>query len=57
MPDEERCFQGVRMVVVEGGPLLQPEVVPIAVVAVVLQDDHVFRAQAVDDATDDRGFT
>ena len=52
--DEERRFQGVRMVVVERGALLQPEVVPIAVVTVVLQHDYVLGAQAVHDAADDR---
>ena len=50
-----RAWLGV--VVVEHGALFEPQVVAIAVVTVVLEDDDVFRAEAIDDPADDSGFT
>ena len=44
------------MVVVERGALLEPQVVPIAVVAIVLEHGDLVVAQAVDDAPHDGGL-
>ena len=44
------------MVVVERGPLFEPQVVAIAVVAIVIQQRDVFGAEAVDDPPDHRGL-
>jgi hypothetical protein len=41
------------MVVVECGTLFQPQVVAIPVVAIVIEDNHVFGPEALDNAADD----
>ncbi len=45
------------MVVVERGPLFEPQIVTIAVVAIVIQQGDVFGTQAIDDAAHNRGFS
>jgi hypothetical protein len=41
------------VIVVEGGAFFETEIVPIAVVAIVLEDAHLRIAKGVDDAPDD----
>ncbi len=41
------------MIVVERGPLLEPQIVAVAVVAIVLEDDDLLWTEAVDDVPDD----
>ena len=51
--DEEVGLERVRVVVVEGGALLEPKVVAVAIVAVVLEHDDLLGSQALDDLPDD----
>ena len=44
------------MIVVERGALLEPQVVAIAIVAIVLEDGDLVVAEALDDAPDDGGL-
>ena len=44
------------MIVVEGSAFFEAEIVPIAVVAIVLEDAHLPVAERIDDAADDGGF-
>jgi len=55
--DQERGLERVGVVVVERRALFQPQIVAIAVVTVVLEDDDVLGAQAVHDPADDGGLT
>ena len=45
------------MVVVERGAFLEPQIVAIAVVAIVIAASDVLESQAVDDAADHGGFS
>ena len=44
------------MVVVERGALFEAQVVAIAIVAIVLEERHLFGAETVDDPPHDGGF-
>ena len=57
VPDQQGGLERVGVVVIERGAIFEPQVVAIAVVTVVLEDDDVFRAEAVYDPTDDSGLT
>ena len=57
VPDQQGSLEGVGVVVVERGALFESQVVAIAVVTVVLEDDDVFRAQAVYNPADDSRLT
>ena len=44
------------MVVVERGAFLEAQIVPVAVVAIVIEHRHLVRAEALDDAPDHGGL-
>ncbi len=54
--DHEIRFERVGMIVVERGTLLEAQVVAIAVVAIVIQQRHLLRSEAVDNPPDHGGF-
>ena len=49
-------FERVGMVVVERGALLEPQIIPIAVVAVVIEPRHLFKSKAVNNPPHHRGL-
>ena len=53
MADEQIRLERVRVIVVERGPLLERQIVAVAVVAVVLEHDDLLGAEAVDNLPDD----
>jgi hypothetical protein len=53
VPDHQVGFERVRVIVVERRPLLQPEVVAIAVVAIVVEHGHPAVVDRIDDPPDD----
>jgi hypothetical protein len=53
---EQVRLERVGMVVVERRPLLEPQVVAVAVVPIVLEHGDLAVADALDDAADDRGL-
>ncbi len=54
VPHEQVGLERVGMIVVERSPLLEAEIVPIAVIPIVLEDRDLLVADALDDAADDR---
>src|SRR3954462_13959076 len=53
MPDQQIRLQRIGMIVVEGGPLFQAQIVPVPVIAVVFEHSDLVVADAFDDAADD----
>ncbi len=51
--DEEVRLERVRMIIIQRGTLLEPQIVAITVVTIVLEDDDLLWSEAVDDVTDD----
>ncbi len=51
--DQQVRFERIGMVVVERGALLEAQVVAIAIVAIVLEQRHVFGTETVDDPPHD----
>ena len=41
------------MIVVEGGPFLEPQIAAIPVIPIVFEHDHIIVAKAFDDVADD----
>jgi uridine kinase len=56
VPDHQVGLEGIRMVVVQRRTLLEAQVAPVPVVAVVLEHRHLVVAEALDDAPDDGGL-
>ena len=56
VPHEKIRLQRIRMIVVERRPLLEPQVVAVAIVAIVLEDGHLIVADALDDPPHDGGL-
>jgi hypothetical protein len=54
--NEEVGLERVGMVVVERRALFEPEIVPILVVPIVIEDGDAIVAERIDDASDDRGL-
>jgi hypothetical protein len=54
VPDEEIGFERVRVVVIEGRPLFQAQVVTIAIVPIVLEDRHGRIAEGFENLANDR---
>jgi len=54
--DHEVRFEGAGMVVVEGGALLDPQIVAVAIITIVVEHGDLLQAQAVDNALHHRGL-
>ena len=51
--DEEVRLERIRMIVIERGTLLEPQIVAVTVVPIVLENDDLLWSEAVDDVPDD----
>jgi len=50
MPTHQIGVEGVRMVEIEGGALLEGQVAQIVIVRIVVEHGDPFRAEGIDDA-------